>query len=648
VKVILALITMAITAVAAPNDPGETALHFLEKVRAKNLNLAPGADTALSPQTSEAKRKEIARRIERIARDLGDDPLEVGAVKLDGDLAGVLVRKISGFDPNRMQIFPIALVKRGTEWTAAPVPASFENSGVRHTAALRQRLTVLEDWMLREQVLDLAQLRDQSAERMRRKIEEKLPAATLRALNYQQVIERFLSATQTRNLPEIYGLLGGLAAELPPDWPSRITAAQNAVAAGSEAASPWRLLVSNNILRTIVHQEEDSRSALISIVCLDPSGSTTDASRPLLQLVHLDLTKSKDGLWRINLPGYFLQKNANAGDEAGDDPDDGPDDDLDADLLDAFPAKLSESCPATPKPTVEEARKAVMSAFHEGDLSSIMRLIDLSGDSKTARESCIRAAQLWWVLRAPSAVRRAIPLGLQEERQHAAAAFQFFSTRNPDRLDLQILYFKKSATGWLWAPIPSPESTQPFGEWAELQTEKWRDQWQDVLLSDCPVLDKLPEADAPTEEECRKLVESWLLAVHAGDITAALRFTARLNLPESKDNLLRNQGYELGDARKNKRPPPIIGVYRGKNWAAVGTQMESDKKPFSPLYSIVTTPSGPRILPEIDLSASDKRSRDFLNKTTLKRLGKFNPDAAIQLEKLFATHQSQVIKPEQP
>lgn len=635
---------MAISAVAAPSDPGETAVHFLEKVRAKNLNLAPGADTALSPQTSETKRKEIARRIERMARDLGDDPLEVGAVKLDGDLAGVLIRKISGFDPNRMQIFPIALVKRGADWTAAPVPASFENSGVRHTTALRQRLKSLEDWMLREQVRDLAYLHDQSAARMRRNIEEKLPAAELRTLDYPKVVERFLNAAMTRNLPEMFGLLGGLASELPPDWSARIAAAENAVAAGPEVAYPWRLLMSNDVLRTIVHQEEEARSALISIACLDPSGSATNASRPPLQLVHLDLTKSKDGVWRINLPDYFLQKNENPDEETGDE----PDEKLDAYLLDAFPKKLSESHPATPQPTAEAARNAVMSAFHEGNLASIIRLIDLSGDAKTARESCIRAAQVWWVLRAPSTVRRALPLGLQEDRQHAAATFQFFSTRNPDRLDLQILYFKKSAAGWLWTPTPSPESTQTFREWIELQTEKWRDQWQDVLLNDCPVLDQLLEADAPTEEECRKLAEKWLHAVHGGDIIAALRLTARLNLPESKESLLRNQGYELSDARKNKLPPAIIGVYRGKNWAAVGTQMESDQKTFFPLYSIVNTPAGPRVLPEIDLAASDKRSRDFLNKTTLKRLGKFNPDAATQLEKIFSTHQTQVIKPEQP
>lgn len=641
---------MAITAVAAPSDPGETAVHFLEKVRAKNLNLAPGADTALSPQTSETKRQEIARRIERMAQDLGDDPLEVGAVKLDGDIAGVLIRKISGYDPNRMQVFPIALLKRGTEWTPAPVPASFENSGVRHTTALRQRLKILEDWMLREQVVDLAKLRDQSAERMRREIEEKLPTATLRSLDYQQVVERFLNATKTRNLPEIFGLLGGLSSEPPPDWPERITAAQNAVASIDKTQNPWNLLISNEIMRTIVHQEAEDQSALISIVCLNPAGyGVTASSPPTLKLIHLDLTKSKDGLWRINLPGDFLQKNARPDEESDEEePDEEPNVLLDADLLDAYPAKFSESYPASPQTTAENARNAVMSALHEGDLPSIIRLIDLSGNPKTARESFIRAAQVWWLFRAPTALRRALPLGLHEENDQAAATFQFLSSLSTDRFDIQILHFKKSATGWLWTPIPSPETTQSSSEWLVAETQKWRDQWQDLLLSDCPVLEKLPETDAPTEEACRELVGSWLQAVHAGDITAALRFTARLNLPDSKASLLRNQGYELSDARKNQRPPVITGVYSGKNWVAVGTQMKSDQKPVFHLYSVVNTPSGPRILPEIDLAASSKRNRDFLNKTTLKRLGKFNPEAATQLEKLLATHQEQVPTQEQP
>jgi hypothetical protein len=155
----------------AAADPGETAVDFLEKVRAGAVNLEPGGDTALSAQTSASKRREIARRLDRMARDLGSDPLEAGAVRIDGELAAVLVRKTGSFDPGRMRVFPVALVRRGDAWAAAPVPASFENTGFGYGTTLRQRCATLQNWMLREQVFDLATLRDQSVEKMRRNIE---------------------------------------------------------------------------------------------------------------------------------------------------------------------------------------------------------------------------------------------------------------------------------------------------------------------------------------------------------------------------------------------------------------------------------------------------------------------------------------------
>ena len=109
-KVILVLLVTVIAAQAAPSDPGSAAIDFLEKVRLRKLNLEPGGDTALSPQTADSKKRKIAKSLERLARDLGSDPLEVGAVKLDEDFAAVLVRKVGGFDPHRLQVFPVALV----------------------------------------------------------------------------------------------------------------------------------------------------------------------------------------------------------------------------------------------------------------------------------------------------------------------------------------------------------------------------------------------------------------------------------------------------------------------------------------------------------------------------------------------------------
>jgi len=635
---------MAVSAVAASTDPGETAVRFLEKVRDKEINLDPGADTALSPQTSSSKRKQIARRLERMARDLGTDPLEVGAVKLDGELAGVLVRKISGFDPNRMQVFPIALVKRGAEWAVAPVPASFENSGVGYAAALRKRLDALENWMLREQVLDLAKLRDQSADRMRRKIEKSLPLATLQSLDSLQTANRFLKACETRNLPEIHGLFGGLATTPPSNWPLRIKAAETAMAAGQNVPPPWRLLVSNDVLRMIVLHEEDPKSAMVSIACLDPAGGKSSfnasASQPRVQLVHLELSKSKDGTWRVDPPQYFLQGIENPDGEA--------DDELDADLLDAFTGKIRETLPAKPQATAGELQNALMTALQTGDLASLMPLIRLDGGPMATRASCIRAARLWWALREPSTTRRIVPLGIHEQDGRAATSFQIFSARNPDRLNLRILYFEKSKNGWLWTPNPGLKSEKLMRDWTSHQAGEWRNQWQQSLLADCPVLDKIPETDAPSEEASRTLIKSWFQAIHDEDIMAALKLTTRLNLPDSNAVLLRNLGYEFTAAPRSKNSPAIRNIHRGDHWAGAGTLTDFEGKPLFPLYPIIATPSGPRILLEVDLSVTGERSRDYLNKTTLERLKRLDPAAAEELNKLFSQHQAAASKQSGP
>jgi hypothetical protein len=620
---------------AAPDDPAGTAIEFLEKVRTRKLNLEPGTDTALSPNTSGKKRLEISRRLERLARDLGDAPLEVGPVKLDDDLAAVLVRKSGGFDPSELQVFPVALVRRGAGWTAAPVPASFENSGLGYAAALRKRLETLQNWMLREQALDLEKLRDQSTTRMRRKIETVLPAPTLKSFTPPQAAERFLAACGNRNLPEICGLLGGLAANLPEDWAIRLKTAQTATSSTTAETPQWRMLASPDVLRIPVHHEEDDRAAMVSVACLDPAGHPPKSAAPKLVILHFGFSKTPDGFWRIDPPPGALA-------HFPDPDDDDADADLDSDLLDAFPAKLAALYPPAHPGTAGQARQALISTLLEENLASLTRLIRLDGAPKDARANCLRAARTWWTLREPSAIRRPVLLASREDSRQAAAAFQWFSARNPDKLALTILYFEKSAQGWCWTPKPDPETEKSFREWVELQAKKWPEQWQPTLLTDSPVLEQIPDSAAPAAEASRKLVESWSQAIRSGDVQAALRLTARLNTPDSMATLLRNLGYEMTGSLRNKSTFTITDIHQGGIWTAVGAKTEQDGKPTFPLYPVISTAKGPRILLEIDLAASGNRSRDFLNKTSLDRLSKSSMPAAGELKKLFAQHQAAV------
>lgn len=614
---------------AATNDPGDTALRFLEKVRDQDLNLEPGGDTALAEQTRDLKRREIARRLERMARELDDTPLEVGEVKLDGDLAAVLIHKSGGLDPNRMRVFPIALVRSADTWKPAPLPASFENTGLGYSSALRRRIESLKEWMLHGQVTELARLRDQSTRKIREKIEESLPVSTLAGLDPRQTAERFISACGRRNLPEVLGLIGGLCASPPSDWTLRLGAAEKALAI-NHTPHPWRLLVSADVLRAIVHHEEDADSALVSLACLDPAGKSTPGSAPEIELIHLELSKSSDAFWRIDLPEEFL--NGTVGTDSSDN------DSLDQDLLDAFANKLAETYPPSPRPDARQAAQDLADTLQDGGLHDVIRLIAPVEPPSKARAHLLRAAQAWWTLRDSASSQRLIGLDTREDGSQAVALAQIFSSRNPDRFDLRSFHFSKSENGWLWSPLPEATAAASLDEWTRAETQRRQQSWKDDLLVDCIKIAVLPESGAPTEAKTRALVESWLKAAREGDVRAALRLCARLDKPDSQSAVLRNLGYEITGLQRASRLPAITATLRDDIWSCAAVSSIAEENPAFPLYTVLQTPDGPRILIEVDLIASTSRSRDFLNRAALDRLQDHSPAAAASLKRLFGTH----------
>lgn len=635
VKVLLVLLVTAIGAQATPSDPGTVALDFLEKVRLRKLNLEPGGDTALSPQTADSKKRKIAKSLERMARDLGNDPLELGAVKLDDGFAAVLVRKVGGFDPNRLQVFPVALVKRDAEWTAAPMPASFENSGTGYAIELRKRLEQLENWMLRQQVVDLEQLREESAGRMRKKIEATLLAKDLRQMDSGECVKRFLAACDKGELPSILGFLGGLADDFPEDWAMRLKAAERAVSAGANAPHPWRLLTSPEVARVIVGQETDETSAFISIGCLDPAGSGSESARSRIELVHIELAKPKDGLWRINLPPPFFQTNPEPDNEE-------PEGDFDSELLNAFPAEWIKAHPLKPQASAEKAHQVLTEALGSGRFQSLLAISKIDSESgEDARKACLQAAEIGSRVLDPASLRHAMPLAFKSTDSQAVGLFQFFAARDPDRFEPRALYFEKSKSGWLWSPAPSSDTVKNLETWVATETRKWPDQWQQILLGDSPPLDEIDSLIAPSADDARSLVEKWLDATRQGDVKAALGLVARLDAPKSSSTLLQNLGYEITGSRRRAEKPTVTGIYQGKTWSAVGVRVDQGGKTTYPLYPILQTPQGPRILLEIDLFASGNRGREFLNRAALERLGKSTATAG-ELQKLFLEHQTHI------
>lgn len=633
VKLICVLLATSLIARGAASDPGKVAIDFLEKVRLGKLDLTPGADTALSAQTADDKKREIAKRLQRMGRELGTDPLELGEIKLDENFAAVIIRKVGGFDPSRLQVFPIALVKTGTQWSPAPVPASFENAGAGYAIALRKRLELLENWMLREQVIDLEKLRNEAMERMRQKIQTHLTIKELRSVGAMEAETRFISACEHGDLPTVLGLLGGLSASPPGDWPARLKAADAAILAGSQAKHPWRLLTSPDVLRFVVGHEEDQNSGHFSVACLDPSTHDTRSSLPRIEAVHFELSKSDDGLWQIDPPANFLQDNGSDGEET--------DDDLDADLLNEFPSKLRFAHPATPRQDARQIYQSVLASLKGENLPSLLQLTHLDEEPQAARKACESAAQIWWTFHDPATVRHAMPLAFEEDETSAVGLFQLFSPHDPEKSDFRTLYFSKSKDGWLWLPVPHPATQEKFQERIQAETKRWSGEWKAQLLTDSVELKDIAEHSPPNKEDAQKVVNAWLNATRSGDVKGALQLTTRLNDPDGGAAVLRNLGHEIISTRRSTGATEFSGIYQGKIWTAVGLKIDQGGKSTYPLYPVIQTPQGPRILIEIDLFAS--RGREFLNKTALARLRKFGtPAAADDLLLLFRDFEKQI------
>ena len=629
-KLICVLLATTLMTRGAASDPGTVAIDFLEKVRLGKLDLTPGADTALSAQTADDKKREIAKRLQRMGRELGSDPLELGAIKLDENFAGVIIRKVGGFDPSRFQVYPIALVKTGNEWSPAPLPASFENAGAGYAVTLRKRLENLENWMLREQVIDLEKIREEALDRMRQRIQTRLTLRELRSLGAAEVEQRFINSCEHRDLPTALGLLGGLSTDLPDDWPTRLKAADAAISIGSPPKHPWSLMTSPNVLRVVVNHEEDENSGLFSIACLDPSSNDTRSSLPRIEVLHFELSKNNDGLWQIDPPAALLQDIEEESDE-----------DLDTDLLDEFPSRLRLLYSATPKPDARQIYQSFLASLKTENFPSLLQLTQLGEEPQAARKASEIAAQMWWTFHNPATVRYAMPLAFEADETSALGLVQFFSPQDPEKSDLRTLYFEKSENGWLWTPDPAPASREKFQEQITADTKRWSAEWREQLLTDSFSIKDLAEYSPPTKEDAQKVVEAWLSATRSGDVKGALQLTARLNSPDSGAMVLRNLGHEIISTRRSSTHTDFSGIYQGKICTAVGLKIDQGGKPSFPLYPVVQTAKGPRVLIEVDLFAS--RGREFLNKTALERLRKSgNPTAADDVLLLFGEFEKEI------
>lgn len=608
-------------AAADPSGPGEAAITFLSRLKAGELDLR--TQTALSPGATDEKVASIRLRLDRLGDTLGHGDLAVLEQRTDADLAGVLVSQVSDFDPSTAQVHAIGLLRRDDTWVPAPVPASFENTGIRYHPDLGAAASRLEAWMLNERPARLQHLHET--------LDGDLLAAARRSLSPDELLEtppgtlvtRFLAACRKRDLPQAVAFLGGLENPVPANWSELVSQVAGGLRAADEGRGIWAELLDPLPLEVVVHTELNRDDAEVSLGRYNPAEARP--GREGIEIRQFTLQRRTGGPWRLRLPEWLITGS--------------PEQDAPPDLEAEVPLALIRQCEARAFDSPHALGDTLMQELGDADFTPLLSLIRAT-DRESAMLGLSSYAHLWRHHRHSQHLR--LLLDVHQEGDRACGIYCQLDPYNPEiRQDLIRKFLMiRGADGWQLAPDASPASASlpaPLLRWFQSCLERTRTDWLHCLGLDRP-LGGIPADSAPGEPAVTEAAQAWTEALESREPRRILQHVTLFDTPGSVRQMFSFLGQEL----PSQSSLEVLKVHRHGRWAAASIRHQPPgeaEPPTDLLHPIVGSSSGPKILAEAVLYTPDTRARQLLNNDAWKRLGEHLPEEAVnELRQLLDAH----------
>lgn len=637
-RILVSLVLIGGLAPAA--EPGEAALAYL-----RNLCEGPGtaeSASALSGRTTTEKRATIHRRLDRLGHRLRGGEFRVIEEKVEPPLAAVLVARTEKRDHDALQVHAIALLEREDRWQPAPLPASFENTGIRYDPDLSRPAADLETWMRLQQVLALNRLRDERERKFSESIREAVDPARLRDSEPEAAVLAFLDACRQRDVPSALAYLGGLEPSPPEDWKTIVRTVTRQLESRRSRLGPlddaWDPLLDEDALHTIVMSDGDPQQARILVGHFRPGPQHVDDHA--YSSNGFGLVRSPDGLWRLQLSPRLIESGRPADEflEHLDSPA------LNPETLSDISRKLLEKHAPQPCPNPESLAARLRDALASGRFENLLILIDTEGADSTG---VLRLSSRLWRDFHPGGSSSPLLLATHRAGPEAACLVAPFDNRRPGiRTDLVSRFLmRKNGQGWLLDPaLDSPDSAppEPIAQWIRDLRERSLPDWL-TALTGSPGTARI-EGPAPDATDARAAVERWLSGARERDPARSLSAAAWLNDESGPDKLLRALAQELAD----QASPEYLAVHSSEHWCAVSVRdgASDEEEARELMYPVLLTAAGPRVLAEATLYHADTRSRRFLNAAIWQRLEKQLPqELTDELRSLHLIHTERSSQP---
>lgn len=632
-------------------EPGEVALKFMtglrDEQRAPN-ELLEGS--ILSRYTGVIRRSAISQRLALLGRYLRDNryDLRVSGEKRDGDLAAVTINAVSSEDPLEVDVFGLGLRYRGADgWAVAPVPGSFDNVDLGYDRALEKRADALESWMGRERLVKLRALEDEVVEDLRTRMSEAEPAALEAAVSPRGLVKAFTEACQRGDLPAAMVLLGQFEGDLMEEERG-LQRVMSLGLKGLDSRGYWHFLTRSDVVRVVVHEEGgDDLDAEVSLLIFDPR-----RGRPvsLIRFVLLYVGKR----WTIELPsGLRLSdesretfRKALLRDQ---------DYDKNDALRDRFEEEFEDQNEPLRSATIKDAAEKIEQILQEGSLKDFLRFAHRSPElSESERRAAYRYLGAFWnqFHQDAKAASDGRLLDVIEHEDAGVLVFQLVSTAQDQHLEINPLILMRNKQGWSVAP-----GVTTGGNFLKLDKVR-REQQTEVLRrfeNQREELTKRATADlqgrfgkaVPVEggvvsaEEAGALVRNFRNLIREGKLMELFSCGALLDFNDGMWEALNAMSYEYRGAKRSVTLDHQVHVQSGKGWAAVSLRVHSGSgsSPSYPMYLVVATGEGPRIVVDVGLRLATNKGREVLNERVWERIEVFlEEEESALVRSLFEGH----------
>ncbi len=624
----------------AAEEHAQAALSYLNHLLNGDIDVEK--HTALSPHCGLQRRKTIRERIAFLQKNdfRQGDTFSIESTRVKNSLAAVLVRASNPAAPLSDHIHAVALVKDKDVWKPAPLPGSFTNTGYGYDKQIELTVRSLEHWMAREKILCETRSREKASAEFKTTVAAVEQKAGLDAMSPEEAVIHFLKQCRERNLFGILASMGAASDQLLDPLDTTIDIVSQGLR-DSPKSSDWHLLTNRSVIAQVL--KEDHTRNEVAVGFLNPlernasrilyfpihkfEGKTFVRLAPMLKVALLPENERRAQRWRNR-----------HGDEN--------------ELKKILPAAIFKNSRPVNYPTPQKLRAHFLRAVSNNDFTDAVRLLPRKGDYFGKEENQATTLSSFGSLWQSICVLTPPPLpaiDILQEKTIALAPLQYAKPNRPGEFQTIKIWMIKDSGGWHLIGqdplektlrdtlnISSDKLEERFSSIERKQQEKHSRNWLGKVVTLTPPL----TLDPIKEDEAKLLFTNFRTHLRTNKIESALSSCAVLK-GTSSTHTLKVFNYAIRGAADHVDDDQLLGMIRAGKWLAVSarTQSKLTGSQDYPLYLIVSTAKGPRILLDIDLRHATNKGRALLNKKNWRTLEESLPKESLQhLKTLFAQH----------